>query len=207
MVKGLYAFIITYNDYPLIKKAVESLEDQVEKIIAVDGKYNEFPSDHLYSNDGTQEYLSGHPKVELHYLADVSEVEKRTYALKLCKEAKWFMFIDADEELVGQIKEPEADTVQIPHCPANRPGSIVHRNRIFRNIEGLYFEHIHYWLKDKDGDTFSLLVKTGHKYTQERQEQLLIKHYDEERPKERKAMKNRYYRVLRPREVDIKEVL
>ena len=205
MIKGLYACIITYNDYPLIKKTVESVENQVEKIIAVDGKYNEFPGRFRFSTDGTREYLLAHQKVTLFECADVSQIEKRNKALHACESAKYVLFLDADEELIGEIQQPKADVVQVPHCAAHRVHSVIHRNRIIRNIPGLHFKDKHYWLKDKDGDTFSLLVRTGHKYTQEKQEQLLIKHYDKSRSKERIDLKKKYYSVLSAREGQIEE--
>lgn len=38
----LIATIITYDDFPLIKDCIESIEDKVDKIVIVDGKFEDF---------------------------------------------------------------------------------------------------------------------------------------------------------------------
>ena len=50
--------IISYNDYPLIKKCVESIIDQVDRLIIVDGRYRDFPGSSMTSTGDTKEYLN-----------------------------------------------------------------------------------------------------------------------------------------------------
>ncbi len=78
----LIATIITYNDWPLIKNCVESIKDKVDKIIAVDGRYRDFPDTNGdYSTDGTIEYLSGINNLELVFESGIDEVVKRITAI------------------------------------------------------------------------------------------------------------------------------
>ena len=103
--------MITYNDMPLIEKAIKSVYDKVDKIIAVDGRYKDFTdwTGQWYSTDGTIEFLAGLPKVELRFAANLYESDKRNEYLKGLEDGQTVMVLDADEIVEGDIPELKAD--------------------------------------------------------------------------------------------------
>jgi len=104
----LVATIVTYNDMPLVKDCIESIYDKVNRIIAIDGKYIDFPGDSNISTDGTLEYLSGLNKVETVIVTNLDEVAKRNLYLGFLDEGDICFNIDTDEVLIGNI--PKLDT-------------------------------------------------------------------------------------------------
>jgi len=197
--------MVTYNDWPLVKRAVESLIDKVDAIIAVDGRYSAFPGDTQYSTDGTLEYLGSLNKVSLVLSPPLTEVEKRNLYL-VGSGGDWYLHLDADEELVGSFTLPDTD-IGIMELHRSYPIRIIQRARLFRHVPGIHYEGKHYWLKDKNGNTYCLLDKAGSKYSASPIEGCKIVHYDEERPPERQRDKKQYYRWLSPRENRIEERL
>jgi glycosyltransferase involved in cell wall biosynthesis len=202
----IYGVVITYNDFPLIVKTVESLLPFCTEIIAVDGKYSDFPqlngSD--YSTDGTTEYLESIDNVRLIYAAGLQEVEKRNLYL-VGNVGDWYVHLDADEEWVGPLEIPDTD-MGIVKLRRTVPQHYMDRIRLFRHVEGISYRHKHYWLFDGEGRTFALLEKPGNNYLAARLDNNLIIHHGEERLPERVAAKRQYYRVLTRREGPIREI-
>jgi hypothetical protein len=202
----IYGVLITYNDYPLVCKTVSSLLPFCTEIIAVDGRYSDFPqiggSD--YSTDGTLEYLQSIDNVRIIHAAGLQEVEKRNEYL-VGEVGDWYVHLDADEEWTGPLEVPDTD-MGIVKLRRSVPKHYMDRIRLFRHVEGLHYEGKHYWLKDSEGRTFALLEKPGDSYLAARLDNNLIIHYGEDRPPERVAAKRQYYRVLTKRENPIKEI-
>jgi hypothetical protein len=76
--------------------------------------------------------------------------------------------------------------------------------RLFRHIEGLHYDGLHYRLVDADGNLFTDIQETGPGYTQA-PHPLRIRHDIDLRPSQRKKQKAIYYRRLTKREHEIKE--
>ena len=195
--------MITYNDWPLIKVCIESIYPLVDEIVAVDGKYIDFPVGPEYSDDGTVEYLESIDKVRVIKAAGLQEVEKRNVYLEGLKEGDWFLHLDADEEWVGSLEVPDAD-MGIIKLRRSQPQHVMNRIRFFRYV-GQKYDKKHYWLFDKEGRTFCLLEKPGDNYTAWHMKENLILHHGYERSIERTWAKKNYYKILSKRENPIRE--
>lgn len=186
------AVLIVYNDYPLIKEAISSIKGKVDSIVAVDGRFSDFPGGDDLSTDGTREYLLSEG-VQLIDAPLLDEVAKRNLYL-VGEEGDWYVHLDGDEAWQGDVEIPDADMLVHKHFGKQK----MRRIRLFKHVPGLHYEHKHYWLKDRWGDTFSLVSKPGKKYRAEYTDEIKILHL--ERSPERESQKKRYYRVLRKRE-------
>lgn len=203
----LYGVIITYDDFPHIRTTVESIEDKVDEIIAVDGRFRDFPGDNDYSTDGTLEYLYSVPKVRVVLATGLSEVEKRNVYL-VGTEGDWYLHLDADEEWKGAVQLPDADmliALMKVNASIHKRYPLMKRIRLFRHVRGLHYEKKHYWLHDEAGRTFALIDRPGNSYKAEMTTDVKMIHHERERSPERHEMKRRYYRGLYKREMRIKE--
>jgi hypothetical protein len=205
----LYGVMVVYDDIPHIVDTVNSIYGKVDHIIAVDGRYKDFPGERPLSTDGTTEYLESLSAVSVMYEPDLTEVEKRNKYL-VGEVGDWYLHLDADEEWQGEICIPNAD-MQVHwlevRASVHKRYPAMKRIRLFRHVEGLHYEGKHYWLRDGEGDTFSLLDKPGSKYKAEFDDEIKIMHNEWERTPERRGMKARYYRVLYKTENRIREVV
>ncbi|MEO0570536.1 MAG: glycosyltransferase family 2 protein [Bacteroidota bacterium] len=93
------ALIITYNEMGYIEKCLESISF-ADEIIVVDS----------FSTDGTYEFLSGHPKVEVIQRPFLNFTDQKSYALKLAAH-DWVLFVDADEVVSNSLKNEIIETV------------------------------------------------------------------------------------------------
>lgn len=200
--------VICYDDMPLIKKTIGSMEPLVDEIVAVDGRFSDFPGNKPYSTDGTLEYLESIDKVRIVMAPPLQEVEKRNLYLEGLNVGDWVLHLDADEEWRGPLIIPNhtAD-MGIVRLRRATPQHYMDRVRLFRYVPGLHYEGKHYWLKDEEGRTFCLLAKPGSGYKAVRLEDNLIIHHGEERPIERVMAKRRYYKILSKRENAIREIV
>jgi hypothetical protein len=196
---------VSYNDYPLIVRCIESVP-WVDEIVAVDGRYIDYPLGPMQSNDGTLEYLESIDKVEVIRAAGLQEIEKRNKYL-VGEIGDWYLHLDADEEWVGPapVIDPEVDAYIIDF---HRPYPIrkMDRVRLFKHV-GQKYALKHYWLHDQQGRTFSLLQQVGNAYRGERLADAYIQHHELERSPERQRDRKLYYNVLSRRENQIEEVL
>ena len=142
----LVGTIITYNDWPLIKDCVESIIGKVDKIIAVDGAYDDFPCDINYSTDGTLEYLDNLDKVELIIAPGLAEVAKRNKYLEPLADNDIVLNIDADEVLIGDIPELKTDFGIIDWHDGHSKHIQRRVTKIFKYRSGMKYEHCHYTL-------------------------------------------------------------
>ena len=98
------ALVITYNEIGFIENCLKSVEF-ADEIIVVDS----------YSNDGTYEYLSAHPKVRVIQHPFKNYTAQKAFTLEQASN-DWVIFVDADEvvttELQGEIIETVNGTKQ-----------------------------------------------------------------------------------------------
>ena len=199
----LVATLITYNDMPLIRDCIESIYDKVDRIIAVDGKYMDFPGISNVSIDGTIQYLSELGKVELMIATNLDEVAKRNLYLGFLDEGDICLNIDTDEVLVGSIPELKTDIGII------MIGEQGDRRRHRRSIRFFKYRHgLHYWGKhtlvlDKDDNLFAHLDKYGKNYTAEKIESFELLHNNHLRTRNRVIDKGKYYKILMAREAKV----
>lgn len=202
------AVLITYNDMPVIKRAVESVYDQVDEIIAVDGRFEDFPQvNHRdYSTDGTIEYLDSLEKVRLLIMPPRKEVDKRNLYL-VGDVGDWYLHLDTDEEWIGKVTyNPDVDMMISP-MKRYHVNQWMERIRLFKHTEGLHYNKKHYWLHDRYGKTYALLDRCGGGYKFDKHKGTKLIHYENERTPERVRDKRKYYKILVKEEGRIKEVI
>jgi hypothetical protein len=138
--------IISYDDYPLIKKCVESIIDQVDRLIIVDGRYRDFPGSSMTSTGDTKEYLNeiNGGKVQVIYAGNLTEVDKRNIYLEQVSDGDIILNLDADEVLVGNIKPLEKD-FGIVEFYINKHRD-VRASRFFKYREGMRYRLVHFTL-------------------------------------------------------------
>jgi hypothetical protein len=152
---------------------------------------------------------------------NLSEVEKRNKYL-IGDVGDWYLHLDADEEWVGDICIPNAD-MQIAWMSREKEQRYTDnmkrwvdehkryvpnnckRIRLFKHVPGLHYEGKHYWLRDVEGKTFSLLDRPGSNYSYELVKEIKLIHHENVRTLERHRLKKRYYRELCKIENKIRE--
>ena len=199
----LVATIVTYNDWPLIKDCIESIYNKVDRIIAIDGKYMDFPGISNISTDGTLEYLSGLSKIETVIATNLDEVAKRNLYLSFLNEGDICLNIDTDEVLTGNIPKLESDIgiIMIGEQGDRRR----HRRsiRFFRYRQGLHYWGKHTLILDKDNNLFAHLDKYGKNYNAEKIDSFEFLHNNHKRDYNRVINKGKYYKILMAKEAKV----
>jgi len=202
--------MITYNDMPHIIDTIESMYDKVDVIIAVDGKFRDFPelygSD--YSVDGTIEHLQSVDKVQLVLQSNLTEVQKRNLYL-VGSDGDTYLHLDTDEVWQGSFRAPvDADMVICPlkfNVSPHKKYRIMNRVRVFKHVPGLHYHAKHYWLRDRTNKTFALVDRPGNAYKAEKFNDIKIMHNEEIRDGDRMSAKKKYYKILHKTENRIRE--
>lgn len=202
--------IITHDDFPLIQKCISSVIDHVDRIVAIDGIFKDFPHAQDapgYSTDGTLAYLSGLDKeVSLSICPDLSEVDKRNLYL-IGEPGDWYLVLDSDEWVENPEVLDDLPDQDVLFCPVLREGGSTHfYPRLFRHFEDVHYEGLHYRLVDSESRLICDIREAGEGYRSERFG-LTIRHDREKRSPERTRAKHRYYQVLTAKEHEIKEQL
>lgn len=199
----IIATITTYNDMPLIKDCIESVIDKVDNIIAVDGKYRDFPGLNWESTDGTLEYLDG-LNIDVISSLNADEVGKRNSYLDKLPEGNICLNIDADEVLITDLPKLTAD-IGIIHIGENGDRRRHRRsNRFFRYRKGLHYWGTHKMILDSQDKLFANLQRVGENYTSE-DTKVEFLHNNHLRCEDRKLNKRTYYQILMKREAKINE--
>lgn len=168
------ALINVYNDCQFIAACIESIKNHVDEIVIADGAYElyyrKFKQHHRWarpwSTDGTLEIiraLRDLPKLTIIRCTKpwVNQVEKRTALLDHVKTGDWFIIIDADEMLLGDVetgmREIKASGCITARVPLVNLGADIDRlhyfwhPRIFRKEKGMHYELTHWHLRDYAG--------------------------------------------------------
>jgi hypothetical protein len=99
-----------YNDYPGIKRLLESLEEGerlgvINGIVAIDGRYPGFRyyDSNGLSNDGSRELLFSHPNTTVMNMPNKTQVAKRNRYLLMSKPLRFdfLIIVDSDEYFVN----------------------------------------------------------------------------------------------------------
>ena len=106
----MYATYIVYNNEPTIRRSLESIFPYVEKVIAVDGAYSNFPHEKPQSTDGTKELFHELCEDKLIWVDCEGEpwptqIGKRSEYVKRVPDGRWFMVMDGDMIIKGKIRE------------------------------------------------------------------------------------------------------
>jgi hypothetical protein len=155
-------FYIVYNDMPLIKDSVESVLKQGVEIIAVDGRFRDFPSKGSFSTDGTYEYLE-EIGAKIIGVPNLTEVEKRNLLFSMTSVGDTVLVLDADECVHGTIPELKADIgiVALLEDSHGVRATFTLHNRFFNVESGLKYEKLHHRIVDSSGSLFCSADECG----------------------------------------------
>jgi len=194
------ACVNVYNDVEWLRKCLTSLQGKVRATVVVDGAYQGFPHEKPYSTDGTIELAREFADIVVtRESAWESETVKRNHYIQYVPEGEWWLRIDADEELEGEIPaELEGVCYRIE---LRRTGTSVHYpiHALFKRgkhsrIYGTH--HSVWWYRTLLPKLEDIQVLPGCK----------IQHHGMERCKERTKAKSAYYKgALRSTERDFRQ--
>jgi glycosyltransferase involved in cell wall biosynthesis len=172
----LWALLNCYNDRTFLGACLESLKDTVDKVVVADGayklyfeRYREFvPDAKPTSTDGTLQIIENFkdlPETTYLYSPDGREATwqnqtvKRTALINAVPIGDWFIIIDADEMLMGDIQESLEKIYDsgcvLASCPLYNPGTHMERclpqwhPRVFRKMPNMHYQGTHWHLRDQ----------------------------------------------------------
>jgi len=200
------ALMVTFNDMPLLQRAIKSIYGKVDKIICVDGRYKDFPdfTGHLYSTDGTIEYLRSLNKVELRFVANIYQSDKRNEYLRDLRRGQTVLMIDADEIVEGNIPELNSDIGLVKFSELNNRYEKWLATRLFKYHEGMKYGGVHFIL-EVNGKLFNKRRSAENGFTSEKVSGMKIIHLAILRDKSRKYYKSQFYKTSGPREAQYKK--
>lgn len=137
------AVINAFNEEQMLPGCLESIHDQVDEIVVVDGAYAHFPHDHFASSDATREIARcyGARWVVPPGRPWATEIEKRN-AFFVGEIGDWYLQIDADERLLGELPELDPDVEQYALL-MRREGFDSWIRRVYRHCEGIRYAEVH----------------------------------------------------------------
>lgn len=171
----IHALINIYNDHVILPLALDSVRDSVDSIIVADGAYKKYYRHYKrfdkkaqpWSTDGTLEILDvlskkGLPPLKIIECPDgkpwTNQTVKRTALLDAVPIKDWFIVLDSDEMLYGDV-QGAVDEIMGSGCiagcmPLFNPGMdmnaliAVWHPRIFLKLPDMYYERKHWLLCD-----------------------------------------------------------
>lgn len=172
----LHALINLYNDIDFLSSCLQSLKNNVDYIKVADGAYDlyykrfkEFnPDAKPFSTDGSMQLIenfAGLPPVTFLFSPQGREatwqnqVVKRTALLDAVPDGDYFIIIDADERLSGDVQESlekfyDSGCVVMSQ-PLYNPGTHMERvipqwhPRVFKKLPGMHYKGTHWHLRDQ----------------------------------------------------------
>lgn len=200
----LIAVYIVWEDLPVLRKSIASALAVADRVVAVDGRFQDFPGTSWLSEDGTREYLA-EEGVELLDGPGLLEPDKRNLYL-VGKPGDQYLHLDADEVWHGERPVHEDGELLVVNCQRESDRKRYQRVRVFPHLDGLHYYAKHYWLRDRQGRTMALLTEVGDNYKGRELEGGYIEHLDKSRLNARKVAKRIYYQGLKAREKPMAEV-
>lgn len=153
----IIAGIIVFNEERMLAGCLESLQGKVDRCVVVDGAYLRYPHEVPWSTDRTREIVDcyGADWVGCRLNEDEErrawwdQIEKRN-AYLVGEEGDWYLYIDADERLIGEL--PELVDGQVYDI---RVWSRGHRlawanSRLFQHRGRMRYEGAHYAIWSDD---------------------------------------------------------
>ena len=169
----IHALLNLYNDRMFLVSMLESVRDHVDSIIVADGAYALYYKEHLnfdadakpWSTDGSLELLKiidDLPQIQMLNCPNgepwSDQCAKRTALLDAVPIDDWFIIIDADEMLVGDVEKGMDKIVKsgciAAHAPLYNVGLDEARlypawhARIYQKFEGMHYFGTHWYLRD-----------------------------------------------------------
>jgi glycosyltransferase involved in cell wall biosynthesis len=170
----LHALINLYNDRQFLAACLESICNDVDSVIVADGAYQLYYEEYKHhdphakptSTDGSLEILQAFKDLPtLRILRQpgggcwLNQTLKRSALIDAVPDGDWFIIIDADEMMMGDIQEG-MEAVYESGCVVGStamytPGTDVDRfkrewhPRLFKKLEGMHYSGTHWHLRDK----------------------------------------------------------
>jgi len=170
----VHAVVCLYNDRTFLASMLESLREHVDSIIIADGAYRLYyqtyrethPDAKPYSTDGSLEIIKSFPQLPPLHMIDcpdgkpwLNQVVKRTALVEAVPDGDWFIIIDADEMLLGDIDGGMVDIANsgcmVAGTPYYNPGLTTAAVKmrwhpwIYLKQEGMHYFQAHWLLCDK----------------------------------------------------------
>ena len=169
----IHALICTYNDLATLPLALDSVRDVCDSVIVADGAYKKY-YEHFtkfneavkpWSTDGTLEILDIYRKRLPITLIPApngkpwrNQTEKRSAMLKAVPDKDWFVIVDSDEMLYGNVVQGVNDIMDsgciAGFAPLYNVGCDVSgfmpfwHSRVFLKLPGMHYERKHWLLCD-----------------------------------------------------------
>lgn len=138
--------VICFNDTPaLIERCITSLKTVVDKVLVVDGAFATYPHDKPFSTDGTLEKAKElADKVIETDSAWRSQIDKRNKYLTLKDETDYYLWLDTDEYIEGELPKDLKDDYYAIQVVTN--GIPEYQFRLFRHQKGIKYKKKHSWV-------------------------------------------------------------
>ncbi|MEO0206588.1 MAG: hypothetical protein ABIL22_07945 [candidate division WOR-3 bacterium] len=188
--------MIFYNDTPeLLEECLVSLKKVVDRIVAVDGAYIEFPHYKPYSTDGCLDIAKKYADVVIENKdAWPDQISKRNAYLTLSSESDYYFVLDADEVVEGKIDKHKLIEpyygIKTLDCQSDGSTIPVDRIRLIRHQRNIQYRNLHceIW-----ANNFPLINSFTTKFTVI--DGVIIKHHTYRRPKNRLENDAKYMTV------------
>ncbi len=170
----IHALIATYNDHMTLPLALDSVRDVADSIIVADGAYQKYYENYVrydknakpWSTDGTLEIVEALrkdlPPITLLETPEgkpwINQVIKRTALLDAVPVKDWFIVLDCDEmlygDVVGGVNEIMASGCIQGSVPLFNVGLDINglipfwHPRVFLKLPGMHYERKHWFLCD-----------------------------------------------------------
>jgi len=143
------ACVNAFNEEQMLAGCLESVQGQVSRVVVVDGAYAQFPHSEPCSTDATRAIALAYgaqwvdcPEDEDGYpMAWADQVVKRSTYL-VGSEGDWYLWIDADERLIGVLPVPE-DGQHYALQINSRDGRVGWGPRLFQHRGQMRYEGSH----------------------------------------------------------------
>jgi len=168
----LFCALVSIFDQPYtLAHTLESLIGVIDKVLIMDGAYEDWPSKNDVSDEETLHVIERYKQwlnIEYDAAPRLSEVEKKNRNLSKLEAGDIALLIDADEIAIGLIREGferARDMVEYDcwtlHYIDIKPGSrMVYRPipwihpRLLRYKPGMHYEETHWIIKDLEGKRY-----------------------------------------------------
>ena len=140
----IWGVVSAYNEERMLPGCLESMREQVDRLVVVDGAYEHFPHQVWWSTDRTHAIALAFGARWIGALARpwADEIEKRNRYL-IGNEGDWYVMLDADERLRGTLPELESGLYYALQI-VNYGGHTVWPLRIFQQRGQTFYRGAHH---------------------------------------------------------------
>jgi glycosyltransferase involved in cell wall biosynthesis len=150
---AVIACVIVFNEETMLPGCLESIYDQVDRIVVVDGAYARFPHEAPYSTEATREIARAYG-AEWVLCPEDAQGRPRPWATQVAKRnaylvgeiGDWYLIIDADNRLVGTLPTPEPG-YDYAWLSRSRTGRVTWVLRLIEHRPGIRYEGAHNGLR------------------------------------------------------------